>query len=819
MISISINDLPSTSTMAMPCFITNHYNHFDSDPQSFEGGEKVTNGSRIANKGINLVPPPGPTNPSAMVMSSFMTNHCDHLDSDPQLFGGGKKAVNTGTRIANKGIIGFLLVPPGPTNHAPSSLKRLMLASYHWAQEAGDCFVFQDGQCHAFQEGLLQASAWLSASGNTSPHSLFLPAESDIRIEIEGPSTANNTTRHNQLWSSEGALETCDGVPTTKYRGIGYENQSSEGALSTGSNMVVVKLCNLDVSGSVPSKHDDTSADGSIRTTTPTLPSAFPTAKSGQCTLVDYTYMEPTEVGFFAPQLGHVIILLPCYYYDYITDGTFHNETYHQATCKQGGDPLTSRNEASKGNRIQHCDIPCPNSLRESTTTTRTAAMTLQCDLATSIQCSLSTDNKFLFPPHRTVSEGVTSARSRYRLHLTTVSEGVISSRHRLYLTTSWAYRLQTPVPVAFLVLGAHLKHLPAPLQRLHHKIPLSSTDDASRAENVTYHVEADGAGIKAIHVGAEGAGIKTIKPITAKVTHIVMIASKLKSNPSNNFEFSQRTLLIGSTISYFCTAADTQTKPIPAKAHSVLMASKDQPKFALHFYYRSVTSALTCLAQTSRPDIMYAVRQFARFSANPREPHDEEILYSARYLMATRGLDIRFQPDPTRGYKGCCHIDFSGNWNKSLAAKDPATSKSRSGCIIFYAGCLIIWASILWSQVALFITKAEYIALSMSLRDVLPIMLLIKKMRERGHAVTCTEPHVFCKVFENNSGALELAHLPKLPRTKQINVCYHHFREHVRSRLIKIYPVSTHDQVADTLTKALSQNAFQKHRRAMCGQ
>jgi hypothetical protein len=76
-------------------------------------------------------------------------------------------------------------------------------------------------------------------------------------------------------------------------------------------------------------------------------------------------------------------------------------------------------------------------------------------------------------------------------------------------------------------------------------------------------------------------------------------------------------------------------------------------------------------------------------------------------------------------------------------------------------------------------------------------------------------------KVFEDNSGALELARLPKLrSRTKHINMCYHHFREPMRSRLIKIYPVSTHDQTANTLTnKAISQNTFQKHRRAMCGQ
>ena len=100
-----------------------------------------------------------------------------------------------------------------------------------------------------------------------------------------------------------------------------------------------------------------------------------------------------------------------------------------------------------------------------------------------------------------------------------------------------------------------------------------------------------------------------------------------------------------------------------------------------------------------------------------------------------------------------------------------------------------------------------------MSLRDVLPIMFLLKEMRERSFQVICTVPQVCCKVFEDNSGALELARLPKLrPCTKHMNVCYHHFREHVRSREIKIYPVSSHDQVTDTLTKALSQNAFQKH-------
>jgi hypothetical protein len=98
--------------------------------------------------------------------------------------------------------------------------------------------------------------------------------------------------------------------------------------------------------------------------------------------------------------------------------------------------------------------------------------------------------------------------------------------------------------------------------------------------------------------------------------------------------------------------------------------------------------------------------------------------------------------------------------------------------------------------------------------------MFLIQEMKEKGFQVICTQPYVYCKVFEDNSGALELVQLPKLrPRIKHINVwCYHHFCEHVRNGLIKIFPVGTKDQTADVLTKALPQNDFQCHCHHMCG-
>ncbi len=59
--------------------------------------------------------------------------------------------------------------------------------------------------------------------------------------------------------------------------------------------------------------------------------------------------------------------------------------------------------------------------------------------------------------------------------------------------------------------------------------------------------------------------------------------------------------------------------------------------------------------------------------------------------------------------------------------------------------------------------TEAEYITMLQALRDVIPVMNLLQEMREREFQVICNEPYVYCKVFEDNSGALELARLPKL--------------------------------------------------------
>jgi hypothetical protein len=221
----------------------------------------------------------------------------------------------------------------------------------------------------------------------------------------------------------------------------------------------------------------------------------------------------------------------------------------------------------------------------------------------------------------------------------------------------------------------------------------------------------------------------------------------------------------------------DAKVKPVLAKVSLQLHTFKYKPAFNLNFNYRSAIGKLNYLAQTTRPDNMYATHQIAKYSSDSRQSHGEAILYLVRYLKKMHDLGLKFKPDPKKGFKCYCDADFSGNWNREFAPVNPSTAKSRSGWIIFYAGCPISLTSKLQSQIALSTTKAEYIAMTQALCDVIPIMNLIQEMRELNFKVVCIKPYVYCKVFEDNAGALELARLPKLhPRTKHINVCYHHF-------------------------------------------
>ena len=216
-------------------------------------------------------------------------------------------------------------------------------------------------------------------------------------------------------------------------------------------------------------------------------------------------------------------------------------------------------------------------------------------------------------------------------------------------------------------------------------------------------------------------------------------------------------------------------------------------------------------MEKCTRPDIAYAVHQCARFCEEPKEEHAQAVEFLLKYLAGSKGKGIILKPNQSPVIDIYADADFAGNWNHMTAEHEPSTAKSRSGYIINFSGCPIHWASKLQTQIALSTTEAEYIALSQSLREGIPVMQLVNELRERKIVEIDEKAKVYCRCFEDNVGALELATSPKLrPRTKHINLVYHHFRSYAREGLIKIYSISSKEQICDMMTKPLAQNQFQ---------
>ena len=232
---------------------------------------------------------------------------------------------------------------------------------------------------------------------------------------------------------------------------------------------------------------------------------------------------------------------------------------------------------------------------------------------------------------------------------------------------------------------------------------------------------------------------------------------------------------------------------------------------------YRQAIGMLNYLQATTRPDLAMAVHQAARFCIDPKLSHERSINRIGKYLIGTSDKGIIFRPDTTKGLECFVDADFAGGWNKA-DADDASSVMSRTGYVLMYAGCPLTWCSKLQTEIALSTTEAEYIALSQSLREVIPVIQLLTEVNE-VFPIHMPQAEVHCKVWEDNNGALSLAETQKFsPRTKHISIKYHHFRDHIKKGTISVHPIDTKEQTADIFTKPLDRSLFIYLRKKLCG-
>jgi transposase InsO family protein len=211
---------------------------------------------------------------------------------------------------------------------------------------------------------------------------------------------------------------------------------------------------------------------------------------------------------------------------------------------------------------------------------------------------------------------------------------------------------------------------------------------------------------------------------------------------------------------------------------------------------YRSLVGSLRYLVNT-RPDLAYSVGFVSRFMEKPTEEHMMAVKRIIRYVAGTLKLGCQYNRDARWQLVGYCDSDLAG---------DIDTSKSTSGAAFFLGSNLITWQSQKQKVVALSTCEAEYMAATVATCQGVWLARLLGDLRRK--AVECVELKV------DNQSALALMKNPVFhDRSKHIRTRYHFIRQSVEDGEIHPDHVSSEEQLADILTKALPKSRFEELR------
>ena len=209
------------------------------------------------------------------------------------------------------------------------------------------------------------------------------------------------------------------------------------------------------------------------------------------------------------------------------------------------------------------------------------------------------------------------------------------------------------------------------------------------------------------------------------------------------------------------------------------------------------------------RPNITFVVQQCARFCHDPDQDNKEAVKRICRYLLSTCDKGLVLCPDKSKGLECYIDVDWTGAWTFT-SSFDPLSTHSRTGFVILYAGCPILWKSKIQSITALSTTEAEYTALSLALHEAIAIINLLEDLNTKSLPIHCATPKIRCRTFEDNMNCLNMAtNHCTCPRTKQLSIRLHHFRSHIVNKITTVEYDSTTEQIADIFTKPLPKVQF----------
>ena len=221
---------------------------------------------------------------------------------------------------------------------------------------------------------------------------------------------------------------------------------------------------------------------------------------------------------------------------------------------------------------------------------------------------------------------------------------------------------------------------------------------------------------------------------------------------------------------------------------------------------YREAVGAIWYIARATRFDIFRATQEVARFVSNPGPEHWTAVERLLRYLSKTASTPLVYRAASFTDHSlRAANIDarLVGHSDSDWAG-DPDTSKSRTGWLVHFGGCLVAWRSVIQTSTSQSSCEAEYVAAAALANELVWWRQLCVEL---GHPMRGATP-IRC----DSEAAVGLAkHSGNFEATKHIRLKYHVLREYQAEGQVRTVWCPAYHQWADILTKNVAVHTFKR--------
>jgi histone deacetylase 1/2 len=177
----------------------------------------------------------------------------------------------------------------------------------------------------------------------------------------------------------------------------------------------------------------------------------------------------------------------------------------------------------------------------------------------------------------------------------------------------------------------------------------------------------------------------------------------------------------------------------------------------------------------------------------HPKQSHWQALKRVLRYLKGTLHHGLLLNKQSSLDLNAFSDSDWGGIHDGG---------RSTTGYILYLGSNIISWRSSRQKTVSRSSTEAEYKALANAAAEISWVKNLLQELGLR----TTRTPSLFC----DNTGATYLCANPVYhSRMKHVALDYHFVREQVNAGHLKVFHISSKEQLADVLTKPLPRSPF----------